>query len=700
MKNCSHLRFQQVLLILCLFSVFIFSSCKEKETPPRMYLDDVFYWARTNALSTPEDAMELEYEHLDNMGYKNLMDLVGREGAYVWLKAEFELPPELKDEDLSMVIPYLHFADELYLNELHIKDYGVMQGGLANPLIQEAGYVAHLFDFPRVYLNQNGKNTILIKVFCLGHATITDGVFIGLRQDGERTSDNMTFWRSRFYMFFEGMMLVCCVFFTMLYFLFNRRVSYRRFALLNLFTALFFSIFFITDIPWAGFHGGIPFLIYVKFAKSICFFAIEFVLSMFICNFIEYKLSKFEIAVQYLSFIISSAMVLYSPDYVWLFSKTLVLIPISCFGLICSLAYTIISLKKPDVQTKARFVLIAMIFLLTVMGADIIIKGAFRNIKMPFISIFGLTGVIIIFFVYFCLDYSKIAHRLEYLNKGLESEIRLQTEKLTNANSRLEHDREVSIKDMRMAAIVQKKYFHAPEHPLKNWDFAVRYEPLALVSGDFFNFYHEGDSLKGISLFDASGHGVAASLVTMLAENVIQQTYIEMLENHTHENVADGLQLINERFIEAKGEIENYLTGILLSAKENSDGSCTLFMSNAGHPYPLFYNAEENTVEELLPSAEMPYTGPVGLSGLDVEYSQLSFTMKKGDILFLYTDGITEMSNEEKLDFGIEPVAKILQKFNSDTAENIISKIMQRLDEFIADTPRVDDVSVIILKRT
>ena len=247
---------------------------------------------------------------------------------------------------------------------------------------------------------------------------------------------------------------------------------------------------------------------------------------------------------------------------------------------------------------------------------------------------------------------------------------------------------------------VQKKYFHAPEHPLKNWDFAVRYEPLALVSGDFFNFYHEGDSLKGISLFDASGHGVAASLVTMLAENVIQQTYIEMLENHTHENVADGLQLINERFIEAKGEIENYLTGILLSAKENSDGSCTLFMSNAGHPYPLFYNAEENTVEELLPSAEMPYTGPVGLSGLDVEYSQLSFTMKKGDILFLYTDGITEMSNEEKLDFGIEPVAKILQKFNSDTAENIISKIMQRLDEFIADTPRVDDVSVIILKRT
>ena len=331
------------------------------------------------------------------------------------------------------------------------------------------------------------------------------------------------------------------------------------------------------------------------------------------------------------------------------------------------------------------------------MGIDILIKGAFRNIKMPFISIFGWSGVIVIFFVYFCRDYSKIAQRLEYLNKGLEDEIKLQTQKLTSANSRLEHDRAVNLKDMRMASIVQKKFFHAPEHPLTHWDFAVRYEPLSLVSGDFFNFYHEGETLQGISLFDASGHGVAASLVTMLAEHIIQQTYCEQLGNN--ESVADTLKLINERFIEAKGEIENYLTGILLNTKENPDGSCTLAMANAGHPYPLFYNAKENTVEELLPTSDMPYTGPVGLNGLGVEYSEMKFTMNSGDILFLYTDGITEMANEEKFDFGIEPIKKILEKNYADSAEMIISKIMKRMEEFIADTPRTDDVSVIILKR-
>ena len=697
MKKSSFLR-QRVLLVSFIISIlFLFSSCREKEEQPRIYLDDDFYWALTDSDSTVEDAMSLEYKHLDNMGYKNLMDLVGGEGNFVWLKAEFELIPELKDDDLSMVIPYLHFADELYLNGLYVDDWGIMEGGLDNPMIQEAGYIGHLFDFPEMYLNQEGKNTILIKVLCLGSATITDGVFIGLRQDGWRTSDNMTFWRSRLYTYFEGIMLLCGVFFFMLYFMLNKETSYRRFAFLNLLTALFFSIFFITDLPWAGFHGGIPFLIYVKFAKSICFFAMEFVFSMFICSFIEYKLSKFETAVQYLSFIISTVIVLMSPDYVWLVSKTLVLIPVSCFGLLCSIAYSIIGLKKPEVKTKARFVLIAICLLLSVMGIDIIIKGAFRNIKMPFFSIFGWTGVIIIFFVYFCRDYSTIARRLEYLNKGLEDEIKLQTEELTNVNSRLEHDREKALKDMRMAAIVQHKFFHAPEHPLKNWDFAVRYEPLSLVSGDLFNFYHDGDILNGISLFDASGHGVAASLVTMLAEHIIQQTYNERLDKK--ECVAETLKLINERFIEAKGEIENYLTGILMSMKENEDGSCTLVMSNAGHPYPVFYSASDNKVEEMLPMSDMPYTGPVGLNGFGGEYSEMEFTMKKGDILLLYTDGITEMVNDEKIEFGIEPIKHILETNKDCHAEEIIRKLMNQLEKFITDTPRIDDVSVIILKR-
>ena len=699
MRKCAFLPLRHVFAVVLICSLFLLTSCGKQNDSPRIYLDNDFYWALTGANSAPEDAEKLKFEHLDNMGYKNLMDLVGIDGKYVWLKAEFELIPELKNDDLSMVIPYLHYADVLYLNGKYIDDYGVMGETPDDPLNQEAGYVAHLFDFPEFYLNQDGKNTILIKVQCLGHATITDGVFIGLRQDGWRTSDIMTFWRSRFYMFFEGMLILCASFFLMLYFLYKPLASLRRFAFLNILTAIFFSIFFITDLPWAGFHGGVPFIWYVKTAKSTCFFAIEFVFSMFICSFIEKKMKSYEVAIQYLSFLICVVCSILAPSYLWLVKKTLILIPISSIGFVYSIVCAVIAARKaePKIQEKAKVVLYAVSFLLIIMGIDVIIKGAFRNIKMPFISIFGLTGVILIIFVYFCVDYSKMSGRLDYLNQGLEEEIKSQTKRLLNAKESLEHDREMSLKDMRMAAIVQNKFFHAPETALKNWDFAVRYEPLSLVSGDLFNFYHDGENLNGVSLFDASGHGVAASLVTMLAENIIQQTYNEALGSE--ESVAAILKRINYRFIEAKGEIENYLTGILLSTKENDDGSCTVTMTNAGHPYPLFYSVDEGVVEEMLPTADMPYTGPVGLSGFGVDYSDMSFTMKKGDILFLYTDGITEMPNKEKLDFGIDPIKQIIEKNKDCSAEEIAKRLMERLADYIKDTPRTDDVSVIILKR-
>jgi serine phosphatase RsbU (regulator of sigma subunit) len=57
------------------------------------------------------------------------------------------------------------------------------------------------------------------------------------------------------------------------------------------------------------------------------------------------------------------------------------------------------------------------------------------------------------------------------------------------------------------------------------------------------------------------------------------------------------------------------------------------------------------------------------------------------------------MLNDKKLDFGIDPIKTIIEKNSSSSAEEIIAIIMDRMEEFIADTPRVDDVSVIILKR-
>ena len=57
------------------------------------------------------------------------------------------------------------------------------------------------------------------------------------------------------------------------------------------------------------------------------------------------------------------------------------------------------------------------------------------------------------------------------------------------------------------------------------------------------------------------------------------------------------------------------------------------------------------------------------------------------------------MTNKEKIELGIEPISQIIEKKNADSAEDIMTAIMDKMEHFIAGMPRVDDVSVIILKR-
>ncbi len=680
-------------------TIFSLTSCNDNpDNAPRLYIDDYFSWAPGHYEDTIEDAFKLNYKKLERMGYKNISQVAGTEGNYVWLKAEFTLPEELKHDDLSMVAPYIHFAEELYLNGYYIDDYGVMGEGPDSPEIQEAGYSAHLFDFPEPFLNQDGVNVIHIKLFALGAASITDGVFIGSRQDGWKTSDNQTFYRTRIYIFFEGGMLICGIFFLMLYLAYKKEKSYLRFAVLNLLTIIFFSNFFMGDLPWTGFHGGIPFIWYFKLAKCVCFFALEVEFALFILDYLKIKPNLYDSIIRFATLIVNTAVVIMAPDYHTLMKLTYPVLVISSYNFISPIVVISIHCRKKSPNYKeARFLGVSLIPLLITIFIDFVLKSFVMDIKHLYFSLFGWMLFIIIIFIYFSVKYSGVSGRLEYLNKKLEFEIQAQTEELVKVNKKLENDQKVSQADMEMAAIVQKKFFHAPEHELDNWDFSVIYQPRSIVSGDLFNFYHDGTVLNGISLFDASGHGVAASLVTMLAENIIQQTYRESLISGA--SLSDTLGVINQRFIVAKEGIDNYLTGILLSTKDNEDGSCTMTLSNAGHPYPLLYNAKKQDVEEILPDVGSPFSGPVGLRGFDISYSQVESVLHSGDILLLYTDGLTEITNEAQQQFGLQSVIEILKNNGDKSSAEIKELLLKRVETFSAGSTHKDDISIIILKR-
>lgn len=693
-----------------LFTIFLFSftACSNSgskpgakdDSKPRINLDKSFYysiceegtdgtWGR---YSTLDDAVLLEYSPLQKMEFRNLYDLAGSAGKVLWLKTEFTLTPELKNKDLSLVIPYLHFADKLYLNGRFIDEYGIMEPDS----IQEAGYTAHLFDFSKEFLNQNEKNTVYIKVLTMGLSTISPGVFVGTRKDAWAVADIASFWQSRIYMPFEGVMFAVFVLFVVFFIFHKKERVYLYFALINLFSIVFFSFFYIGDLPWIGFHGKIPFLFFVKASRCICFFGMEFMTVLFVFEFLRIRHHKIAIICRAIVAFFCILFTIAVPDYITLLKATPILLGISAIDLVLSFLTIIGNIFYPQKRKLALYLFIGAMPIVTAIIIDLIIKLWLRNINIPYISLFGWQGTIIFIFIYFSMQYRKISSRLEYLNTELENEVEIQTRQLKKANERLDTEMKNSQLDMKAAARVQKKLFHPPENNFSHWDIAVAYQPLSIVSGDFYNFYNMGDSLYGVSLFDASGHGVSASLITMLAENIIQSNFKEA--NIYGEDVAVTLERINSNFIAAKGDVDNYLTGLLLHIVENGD-DCTVSMVGAAHPYPELYHADEKYSEEILPDAENPSFGPIGMDLIDVHYSPITLNIKKDDVLVLFTDGLVEAMNENRVEFGRKELKNILKESCSFSSQTILHDILQSLSAHVGMADHTDDVTIIVMKR-
>ena len=684
--------------IVTIISIFlsVLSSCTGKDDNPRLYITD-FSWALTTEESDVEEAETLEFQKLPKLAYKNIRKLVGYTGEYIWLKTTFTLTDELKGDDLSMFVPYIHYAEELYLNGYYIDDYGQMEGGSESSTIQEAGFMAHLFDFPESFINQEGENTVLIKLFSLGNGSICGKIFVGLREDAWSTSDKFTFWHSRIYVFLEGIMLCVSIFFLMIFIAYRKERIYIYFSLLNLLSFIFFSTLFAGDLPWVGFHGGIPYFWFYKLAKCATFFGLEYLFSLFIFDYLEMQHSLTERIVRGMYLFASVILCVTARTYTDLINYSHFIIWLSVVDIQIAIGMILINLRKSEKREKARLLLLTLAPFLITVNIDFIFKTFMNDILAPYYSLYGWVGTVIIFFLTFSYDYQKISKRLEYLNIELKNEVNEQTRQLKEANESLEHEMEIASEDMHMAAIVQQKFFYVPDVEFDNWDFAVCYEPLSQVSGDLFNFFYDDNKLNGISLFDASGHGVAASLVTMLSENIIRQVYLD--EYNSDESLGQILTNINTSLIQAKGEVDNFLTGILLKITDNDDGTSKVNVANAGHPRPFIYRSEEDMVMELQPPNDDYIFGPIGINGIEHNYLDFEITMKSGDVLILYTDGLTETMNIHREDFGKSSVQALLQRNNKKTAKEILNIILKKLNEHSAGAPRSDDLTTIIIKR-
>ena len=244
-------------------------------------------------------------------------------------------------------------------------------------------------------------------------------------------------------------------------------------------------------------------------------------------------------------------------------------------------------------------------------------------------------------------------------------------------------------KEIELAAFVQESFSKRKMPELDGYEIAYYSKAMAGVSGDIYDFYTQGKNLKGVGIFDVSGHGIASGLVTMLVRNIFQQEFLQ----HEKLELYEVMEIIDSRVRKEKRSIENYLTGILLRMK----GS-TVEIVNAGHPCPILYKKAKD--ECLYFDAKRKFSSTViGLSAIDPFFQETSFKMEKGDELVLFTDGIKEALNSEHDEYGNERFMTSVNTAIHQDFNRQIDSILADMKRFTKNAEQSDDITIVIIKK-
>ncbi len=247
---------------------------------------------------------------------------------------------------------------------------------------------------------------------------------------------------------------------------------------------------------------------------------------------------------------------------------------------------------------------------------------------------------------------------------------------------------------LQAAAEIQLKLL--PEKPptFDGYDFATYFRSSTSVSGDFYDFIPLSDKQLGIVLGDVKGHGIPAALLMVMI-----QTASRLLSNE-EDSPATVLKRINTLLFH-NTDIEQFAT-MVYGILELETGKFTY--SNGGHCPPIHFIQKTDNSDKTLQNNSKVHlleTGGMLIGVFDIAtFSYETCTISPGDVLILYTDGVTETEGRKPNDFfGEERLIDCLSNKLKLSADSICNDLQKTLFEHSGTTQLKDDRAVVVIKR-
>lgn len=237
-------------------------------------------------------------------------------------------------------------------------------------------------------------------------------------------------------------------------------------------------------------------------------------------------------------------------------------------------------------------------------------------------------------------------------------------------------------KEMEIARQIQLSLLPAAPPLLTGIDCAGRCVPASHIGGDYYDIFPHGDTLD-LVIADVSGHSVGAALIMVETRSVLRAQMPSL------DGPAQVVAALNEILHDDLSRAELFITMSYLSYHRTSG---MLRYSNAGHPPPLLYRPGEERFFEL--DAEGLILGVQRR----VAFHEPVIQVEKGDVLLLYTDGITETENSSGELFGKQRLKGVLAREHRKPSTGIIDAVLDAMRAFTGNATFNDDISMLLLK--
>jgi len=239
-------------------------------------------------------------------------------------------------------------------------------------------------------------------------------------------------------------------------------------------------------------------------------------------------------------------------------------------------------------------------------------------------------------------------------------------------------------KELEIAQQIQESFLPHNIPLIENYDLAASSIPAQEVGGDFYDFIPISSAQTGLTIGDVSGKGIPAALFMAFSRTLLRAKACR------NPGVGRMIESVNN-FINEEPHSNMFVT-LFYSVLDSSRNILTFV--NAGHNPPLLLRNDGGELIRLS-------TGGVVLGAMKgLKMDEKTIDLYPGDLLVLYTDGVTEAINQEEDQFGEKKLIEIIKSNQNLPSEDLKNLIIDQVYDFASGTPQSDDITLMVLRRT